>query len=69
VDVEAVFPTICAMSWCHQSQVNEWLPWVAPGTHQPCQTLADWAKVMRRRCARRNQVLGIRSHHALSISR
>ena len=28
VDVEPVFADICAMSWCHQSQLIEWLPWV-----------------------------------------
>ena len=27
VDVEEAFPKICEMSWCHQSQITEWLPW------------------------------------------
>ena len=28
VDVEPAFQKICEMSWCHQSQITEWLPWV-----------------------------------------
>ena len=64
VDVESAFPTICAMSWCHQSQINEWLPWVDPGTHSPCATPADWAGIMRRRCRQRNRLLGLKSSRA-----
>ena len=43
LDVEAAFSQLCAMTWCHQSQIAEWLPWV--GRHQMTtpKSLADWA--------------------------
>ena len=69
VDVESVFETICAMTWCHQSQISEWLPWV--GRHDlpaPAST-AEWAKTLRRRFARQNRDLGIPIDHAIEVFR
>jgi len=59
VDVEAAFPQICEMSWCHQSQIAEWLPWVGRHDLQAPRSAAEWAKTLRRRFERRNRELGI----------
>ncbi len=66
-DVEAAFPQVCAMTWCHQSQIAEWLPWV--GRHQMTTptSLADWAPRLRARYQRQNRELGIRSRHAHEV--
>jgi LmbE family N-acetylglucosaminyl deacetylase len=55
VDVESAFDLISKMSWCHQSQIREWLPWVGRHDMRPPEDLADWGHVLRRRFRRRNQ--------------
>ncbi|MBI4023370.1 MAG: PIG-L family deacetylase, partial [Verrucomicrobia bacterium] len=67
LDVEDVFPTICEMTYCHQSQINEWLPWVDPANFQSCKSLAEWSRILRRRFERRNALLGIKTKRALEI--
>jgi len=59
VDVEAAFPAVCEMSWCHQSQIAEWLPWVGRHQMEPPRSLADWSALLRQRFARRNRQLGL----------
>jgi hypothetical protein len=59
VDVEAAFPAMCEMSWCHQSQIAEWLPWVGRHHMDPPRSLADWSALLRQRFARRNRQLGL----------
>jgi LmbE family N-acetylglucosaminyl deacetylase len=67
IDVEAAFAKICEMSFCHQSQISEWLPWV--GRHQmaPPKSLADWSQTLRQRFARRNRELGLRSQRVIEV--
>ncbi|MBU6400026.1 MAG: PIG-L family deacetylase [Verrucomicrobia bacterium] len=67
VDVEAAFASICEMSWCHQSQITEWLPWVGRHNLQPPRSPADWAKTLRQRFDRKNRELGIRSTRAFEV--
>ncbi len=67
VDVEAQFERICAMSWCHQSQIAEWLPWVGRHDTDAPATPEDWKRTMRRRFDRKNGELGIRSGHAMEV--
>ncbi len=67
VDVEAQFERICAMSWCHQSQIAEWLPWVGRHDTDAPATPEDWKRTMRRRFDRKNSELGIRSGHAMEV--
>jgi LmbE family N-acetylglucosaminyl deacetylase len=59
VNVEAAFPAMCEMAYCHQSQINEWLPWVAPEANSPCKSLVEWSGIFRRRLERRNARLGL----------
>jgi LmbE family N-acetylglucosaminyl deacetylase len=67
LDVEAVFPKICQMTYCHQSQLMEWLPWV--GRHQidAPKSVAEWAETLRARFQRQNRELGIRSEHVFEV--
>src|SRR6185369_585193 len=43
VDVEDAFPDICRMSWCHQSQIAEWLPWVGRHSMEPPKSPKNWS--------------------------
>lgn len=65
VDVEAAFERICAMSYCHQSQLTEWLPWVGRHRMEPPRSLDDWAAMLRQRMLRRNRELGIASERVM----
>ena len=59
VDIGPVFDRIVEMSWCHQSQIREWLPWV--GRHQitaPA-NLDEWREQLRKRYQRRARNLGL----------
>ena len=69
VDVEEAFAKICQLTWCHQSQVTEWLPWV--GRHQmtPPSSPEEWAKTLRARFDRKNRELGLRTKHAVEVFR
>ena len=59
VDVEPVFATIAATTWCHQSQIREWLPWVGRHNLAPPASLAEWTGLLRERFERKNRELGI----------
>jgi LmbE family N-acetylglucosaminyl deacetylase len=67
VDVEEVFPKIAEMTYCHQSQLSEWLPWVGRHYITAPRTLADWQPTLRERFQRKNRELGIDSPRALEV--
>ena len=67
VDVEEAFDRMCAMSYCHQSQLTEWLPWVGRHRMEPPRSLEEWARLFRQRLLRRNQELGLRSERAIEV--
>ena len=67
VDVEAAFEKICEMSWCHQSQIAEWLPWVGRHDMAPPGSLAEWSQTLRRRFEQKNRRLGIASTRPLEL--
>jgi hypothetical protein len=69
VDVEEVFQSICEMTWCHQSQILEWLPWVGRHNMAPPKNLAEWGQTLRARFDRKNRELGITSPHAAEVFR
>jgi LmbE family N-acetylglucosaminyl deacetylase len=69
VDVEAAFPLICQMAWCHQSQISEWIPWVGRHALDTPKDFDDWSASLRKRFTRQNQELGIRSSHAIEVFR
>jgi LmbE family N-acetylglucosaminyl deacetylase len=69
VDVEEAFQQICEMTWCHQSQILEWLPWVGRHNMAPPNDLTEWRQTLRARFDRTNRELGIISPHAAEVFR
>lgn len=69
IDVEAAFPAIGEMTWCHQSQIAEWLPWVGRHEMAPPASLAEWIETLRARFDRKNRELGIAGPNAVEVFR
>lgn len=67
LDVEDSFPKICEMSWCHQSQINEWLPWVARHDMTPSKSIEEWAISLRKRFQNRQLQMGIKSERVMEF--
>jgi hypothetical protein len=67
VDVEEAFPNICEMTWCHRSQVTEWLPWVGRHHMKAPESIQDWERILRARFERKNRELGLATHHAMEV--
>jgi LmbE family N-acetylglucosaminyl deacetylase len=67
IDVEEAFEKVCEMSWCHQSQIREWLPWV--GRHDMAAPVSrkDWSQTLRDRFKKRGRELGIASERAIEV--
>jgi LmbE family N-acetylglucosaminyl deacetylase len=61
VDVEAAFDLICRLTWCHQSQLREWLPWVGRHELEVPESLDSWASALRARMLKRQRQLGVRT--------
>ena len=67
VDVEEAFEEVGRMSWCHQSQIAEWLPWVGRHDIAAPASLAEWSAALRRRAERQNRALGINGGRATEV--
>jgi LmbE family N-acetylglucosaminyl deacetylase len=67
VDVEPAFEIVAAESWCHQSQINEWLPWVARHHIEPTADLAAWSAKLRQRFSRQARELGLPEERAYEV--
>ena len=67
VDVGDAFDEVARMSWCHQSQIREWLPWVGRHDMAPPADLGEWSRMLRGRFARRNRELGINSDRPTEV--
>jgi LmbE family N-acetylglucosaminyl deacetylase len=67
VDIEEVFSEVCKMSWCHQSQITEWLPWVGRHDIAAPKNLEEWTATMRRRFEQKNRKLGIAGNRPLEL--
>lgn len=61
VDVEDAFEVICRESWCHQSQIAEWLPWVGRHGMPVPASYEEWRDTLRHRFTKRNQEMGVDS--------
>ena len=71
IDVEDAFEVIARETWCHQSQISEWLPWVGRHSLQTPSNLEEWRGLLRRRFARRNREMGLdteRVHEFFSVT-
>jgi LmbE family N-acetylglucosaminyl deacetylase len=69
VDVESVFDRIAEMTFCHQSQIKEWLPWVGRHQLEPPRDLGEWKRSLRARFLRQNRELGLETQHAVEVFR
>ena len=67
VDVELAFELVAQMSWCHQSQIAEWLPWVGRHEMATPRSFEEWKVTLRARFDRKNRELGINSRHAVEV--
>jgi LmbE family N-acetylglucosaminyl deacetylase len=67
VDIEPAFDLVAAQSWCHQSQINEWLPWVARHQLEPTADLAAWQGKLRDRFRRQARELGLPADRAWEV--
>src|SRR5689334_17462899 len=69
VDVEETFELLSQLTWCHQSQVREWLPWVGRHHMEAPSQRSEWAVTLRARFDRKNRELGLRTEHAVEVFR
>ena len=46
VHVESVFDKIAEMTWCHQSQIVEWIPWVGRHNMKAPASFQEWSTVL-----------------------
>jgi len=67
VDVEEAFPDICEMTWCHQSQIMEWLPWVGRHSMATPKSKKEWSVMLRERFARQRRELGLKTKRAVEV--
>ena len=71
VDVEELFPYLADVTWCHQSQIREWLPWVGRHRMKTPDTIDAWQQTLRARFTRQNVALGItspRTHEVFTVT-
>lgn len=61
IDVGSAFEKMCEMSWCHQSQISEWLPWVGRHDMATPKSLEEWSIALRKRMEARQRKLGVKS--------
>lgn len=67
VDVEPVFEGLCQMTWCHQSQIREWLPWVGRHRMAAPQDIGEWRQTLRARFDRKNAELDLEGPGAVEV--
>ena len=59
VDVSTAFELMVDMTWCHQSQVTEWLPWVGRHDMEVPASKEEWRSTLEHRFTKRNRELGL----------
>jgi LmbE family N-acetylglucosaminyl deacetylase len=67
VDTEEAFERVTRLTWCHQSQISEWLPWVGRHDLRAPESVNDWSNQLRQRFQRQNRSLGIASDRATEV--
>jgi LmbE family N-acetylglucosaminyl deacetylase len=67
VDVEDAFERVTRMTWCHQSQISEWLPWVGRHDMRAPESMNDWSAQLRRRFERQNRFLALPPERATEV--
>lgn len=67
IDVEDAFAKKAELTWCHQSQLREWLPWVGRHQMEAPRDLGEWGRTLRARFQRENRELGIREERVYEV--
>ena len=67
LDVESAVDLITRMSWCHESQIKEWLPWVGRHEMDVPANIDEWERTLRARKERENRELGLPSQPATEV--
>jgi hypothetical protein len=67
IDIEKEMDHVATLSWQHQSQIQEWLPWVGRHQMEPVKSLAEWKVALRERFHRRQRQLGIRRKRLVEV--
>lgn len=67
VDTEETFETVAEMSFCHQSQIMEWLPWVGRHKMKVPEDFNDWRRQLRERMNRQQTELGLDPSRAMEV--
>ena len=67
IDVESAFDKIAEMTWSHQSQIVEWIPWVGRHNMKAPASFEEWSRVLRHRFANQNRELGFRTERAVEV--
>lgn len=67
IDVKPVFEKICELTYCHRSQICEWLPWVGRHEMVAPRDFAEWEAMMRQRIQDRNRSLGVSRRGAIEV--
>ena len=67
VDVEEAFEQICEMSFSHQSQINEWLPWVSREPLEAPYNLTEWTNFSRKRAEEFKVKFDIKAKGAIEV--
>lgn len=61
IDVEEAFEKVCEMTWAHQCQVVEWIPWVGRHEMDVARSFEEWRGIVRKRFLKRNREMGVNS--------
>jgi LmbE family N-acetylglucosaminyl deacetylase len=67
VDVEPAFEEIARLTWCHQSQIREWLPWVGRHNLEAPADLEAWRQTLRARFDRKRRELNLPAGGAVEV--
>ena len=67
IDVEEAFDAIAEMSWQHQSQIREWLPWVGRHDMDVPKSLDEWKQTSRRHFQTHKREVGIEHPGAVEV--
>lgn len=67
VNIDETFEAVAEMSWCHQSQIREWLPWVGGEAERAPEDFKEWKTLLHERFRKQNRDAGVESDHLYEL--
>lgn len=61
IDITEAFDVVCKTSFCHQSQINEWLPWVDCHFISSSKDLQGWKQNLKETYKKMNRRWGLKN--------